>query len=258
MSTTCPTRGSGSSRPRRSHGCSANGRAAPDEYTAVVQRELDQVADRDPGFLFHDDLAAINDPVYFHEFADHAARHGLQFLGDGAADDELCRADAAGAERARASRPAHPRAVPRFRAPPPLPADAAVPCRSRARPGDRSGAARPLPPRRPRAGARGGRFGDGRGAGRRRGAAPGHPGRGGRSRAAGADERRADRPRARANRRGASEGERHPLPPRAHARRSARRRPSAPLPCPAARDRTGRTAAGERGRAGFRRRATTS
>jgi SAM-dependent methyltransferase len=60
----------------------ANGRAAPDEYTAVVQRELDQVADRDPGFLFHDDLAVINDPVYFHEFADHAARHGLQFLGD--------------------------------------------------------------------------------------------------------------------------------------------------------------------------------
>ena len=60
----------------------ANGRAVPDEYTAVVQRELEQVADRDPAFLFHDDLAATNDPVYFHEFADHAARHGLQFLGD--------------------------------------------------------------------------------------------------------------------------------------------------------------------------------
>jgi SAM-dependent methyltransferase len=60
----------------------AHGRAAPDEYTAVVQRELEQVADRDPAFLFHDDLAPINDPVYFHEFADHAARHGLQYLGD--------------------------------------------------------------------------------------------------------------------------------------------------------------------------------
>ena len=60
----------------------ADSRTAPDEYTAVVRRELEQVADRDPAFLFHDDLAPINDPVYFHEFADHAARHGLQILGD--------------------------------------------------------------------------------------------------------------------------------------------------------------------------------
>ena len=60
----------------------ATGRAAPDEYTAVVQRELERVADRDPAVLFHDDLAATNDPVYFHEFAEHAARHGLQFLGE--------------------------------------------------------------------------------------------------------------------------------------------------------------------------------
>ena len=60
----------------------AGSRATPDEYTAVVQRELEQVADRDAAFLFHDDLAAINDPVYFHEFADHAARHGLQIVGD--------------------------------------------------------------------------------------------------------------------------------------------------------------------------------
>ena len=60
----------------------ANARATADEYSAVVRRELEQVADRDPAALFHDDLAATNDPVYFHEFADHAARHGLQFLGD--------------------------------------------------------------------------------------------------------------------------------------------------------------------------------
>lgn len=60
----------------------ATGRAVPDDYTAVVQRELERVVDRDPAVLFHDDLAATNDPVYFHEFADHAARHGLQFLGE--------------------------------------------------------------------------------------------------------------------------------------------------------------------------------
>ena len=32
--------------------------------------------------LFHDDLAPVNDPVWFHEFAAHAARHGLQYLGE--------------------------------------------------------------------------------------------------------------------------------------------------------------------------------
>jgi methyltransferase-like protein len=33
-------------------------------------------------FLLHDELAEINTPVYFYEFADQAARHGLQYVGD--------------------------------------------------------------------------------------------------------------------------------------------------------------------------------
>jgi SAM-dependent methyltransferase len=32
--------------------------------------------------LFHDDLAPINDPAWFHEFAAHAQRHALQYLGE--------------------------------------------------------------------------------------------------------------------------------------------------------------------------------
>jgi methyltransferase-like protein/trans-aconitate methyltransferase len=32
--------------------------------------------------LFHDDMAPINDPVWFREFAAHAQRHGLQYLGE--------------------------------------------------------------------------------------------------------------------------------------------------------------------------------
>lgn len=32
--------------------------------------------------LFHDDLAPVNDPVWFRDFAAHAARHGLQYLGE--------------------------------------------------------------------------------------------------------------------------------------------------------------------------------
>jgi hypothetical protein len=32
--------------------------------------------------LFHDDLAMVNDPVWFRDFVAHAGRHGLQFLGE--------------------------------------------------------------------------------------------------------------------------------------------------------------------------------
>lgn len=32
--------------------------------------------------LFHDDLAPVNDPVWFRDFEQHAARHGLQYLGE--------------------------------------------------------------------------------------------------------------------------------------------------------------------------------
>ena len=36
-----------------------------------------------PGWaVFHDELAEVNTPVYFHEFAAHAGRHGLQFLAE--------------------------------------------------------------------------------------------------------------------------------------------------------------------------------
>jgi SAM-dependent methyltransferase len=32
--------------------------------------------------VFHDELAEVNTPVYFHEFAAHAGRHGLRFLAE--------------------------------------------------------------------------------------------------------------------------------------------------------------------------------
>ena len=32
--------------------------------------------------LLHDDLGDEYHPAWFHEFADHSARHGLQYLGD--------------------------------------------------------------------------------------------------------------------------------------------------------------------------------
>jgi SAM-dependent methyltransferase len=49
---------------------------------AVLANEMRAVLDHSPALLFHDDLAAVNVPVYFHEFAAHARRHGLQFLAE--------------------------------------------------------------------------------------------------------------------------------------------------------------------------------
>ncbi|HTI33761.1 MAG TPA: class I SAM-dependent methyltransferase, partial [Miltoncostaea sp.] len=50
--------------------------------SAHFQDEMRSVLEHTPGLLFHDDLAAVNDPVYFHEFVRHAHRHGLQFLAE--------------------------------------------------------------------------------------------------------------------------------------------------------------------------------
>ena len=58
----------------------AEGRTVQDQYTALMKAELERFTARDAGFLFHDDLAEVNEPVYFHEFIAHAGRHRLQFL----------------------------------------------------------------------------------------------------------------------------------------------------------------------------------
>jgi SAM-dependent methyltransferase len=49
---------------------------------AALVGEMRAVLDHSPGLLFHDDLASINTPVYFHQFVSHARRHGLQFLAE--------------------------------------------------------------------------------------------------------------------------------------------------------------------------------
>jgi len=62
---------------------------APDQspYGAYLSSYLDITKKRrigtnveDGRLLLHDELADINDPVYFYEFVDHAASHGLQYL----------------------------------------------------------------------------------------------------------------------------------------------------------------------------------
>jgi hypothetical protein len=59
-----------------------NGRQASPTWQALVEEEVKNLLEHGDGSLFHDDLAQINQPVYFHEFAAHAGRHGLQYLGE--------------------------------------------------------------------------------------------------------------------------------------------------------------------------------
>jgi hypothetical protein len=55
---------------------------AGDAYGALLAAECARIAGHGAGHLLHDDLAATNDPVYFHEFVAHAARFGLAFVAE--------------------------------------------------------------------------------------------------------------------------------------------------------------------------------
>lgn len=58
--------------------------AQPDTeaYGAFLRAELKRVTEGEDGYVYHDDLAEINSPVYFHEFAKRAANVGLQYLAE--------------------------------------------------------------------------------------------------------------------------------------------------------------------------------
>ena len=49
---------------------------------ALLRQEFRRVAQITDSALYHDDLAEPNDPVYFHEFAAHAARYDLRFVAE--------------------------------------------------------------------------------------------------------------------------------------------------------------------------------
>jgi methyltransferase-like protein len=51
-------------------------------YGDVLREHLGRLLSRTDASLFHDDLADVNTPVYFHEFMEHAGRHDLQFLAE--------------------------------------------------------------------------------------------------------------------------------------------------------------------------------
>jgi methyltransferase-like protein/ubiquinone/menaquinone biosynthesis C-methylase UbiE len=51
-------------------------------YAKVLRQEMERMLEYTDWLLYHDDLAAVNTPVYFHEFMEHAQAHGLQFLSE--------------------------------------------------------------------------------------------------------------------------------------------------------------------------------
>ncbi len=60
----------------------AEGGVAQTETDGLLRQELQKLANQTDSALFHDDLAVPNEPVWFHEFAAHLARHDLAFAGE--------------------------------------------------------------------------------------------------------------------------------------------------------------------------------
>jgi SAM-dependent methyltransferase len=56
--------------------------AASNPKVPALREELNSIRSLDPSVVFHDDLAPVNHPVYFHQFMEHAGAHGLQFLSE--------------------------------------------------------------------------------------------------------------------------------------------------------------------------------
>jgi methyltransferase-like protein/SAM-dependent methyltransferase len=51
-------------------------------YQTALGKKLTQSDIGGDSLILHDELSEVNDPVYFHEFAKHAGKHGLQYLSE--------------------------------------------------------------------------------------------------------------------------------------------------------------------------------
>ena len=52
----------------------------PSPYAQVLREHMERMLRYSTALLFHDDLAEISTPFYFHEFVEHAHHHRLAFL----------------------------------------------------------------------------------------------------------------------------------------------------------------------------------
>jgi len=51
-------------------------------YGLYIKHELESIGNKDDYYIAHEHLDVVNTPVYFHQFAEHAMRHGLQYLAE--------------------------------------------------------------------------------------------------------------------------------------------------------------------------------
>ena len=67
----------------------ATAKPEPGLWQQVLRQQLERMRSYADAGFYHDDLSPINHPVYFYEFAEHAARHGLQYLSEADPTDLL-------------------------------------------------------------------------------------------------------------------------------------------------------------------------
>src|SRR6266850_4789030 len=60
----------------------AEGQATRDEYRLWMKAELDRIIEHAEGHLYHDELGEVNQPLYFIQFMEKAAAHGLDYVGE--------------------------------------------------------------------------------------------------------------------------------------------------------------------------------
>jgi len=58
----------------------AESKPEPGLWQTILHQQLKRMNSYSEEAFYHDDLSPTNHPVYFHEFAGHAARHGMQYL----------------------------------------------------------------------------------------------------------------------------------------------------------------------------------
>ncbi len=56
--------------------------AEPDPYGTLLKQELEVLNRSRDDYLYHDHLEGVNEPIYFHQFAERAQAHQLAYLGE--------------------------------------------------------------------------------------------------------------------------------------------------------------------------------
>jgi methyltransferase-like protein/ubiquinone/menaquinone biosynthesis C-methylase UbiE len=60
----------------------AEAKAKPGLWQNILKQQLERIAQYTEEAFYHDDLSGINQPFYFIDLMEHAARHGLQYLAE--------------------------------------------------------------------------------------------------------------------------------------------------------------------------------